>query len=56
MHGFYLNREEKRITFDIIIDFDEEDRDGLYQKVCEEIRAAYPDYQVDIALDLDISD
>jgi hypothetical protein len=56
MHGFYFNEEEKRIQFDIIIDFDAPDRIGLYQHIVQEVQEAYPDYTVNVALDVDLTD
>ena len=44
------------ITFDVIYDFEEKDRPALHQQICEEIREAYPDYDISIAMDVDISD
>ena len=56
MHGFYFNEEEKRIQFDVIIDFDAPDRIGLYNHIVQEVREAYPDYTVNVALDVDLTD
>ena len=56
MHGFYIDGEKKRITFDIIIDFDEKDREGLYNHIMADVREAAPGYEVHIQLDSDISD
>ena len=56
MHGFYFNEEEKRIQFDVIIDFDAPDRIGLYNHIVQEVQEAYPDYTVNVALDVDLTD
>jgi hypothetical protein len=56
MHGFYIDGEKKRITFDIIIDFAEKDIKGLYHHILEDVKEAAPDYEVHIQLDYDISD
>ena len=55
MHGFYVNEEEKRMQFDIIVGFDAKDREGMYRHIVEEIRDLYPDYQVIIVPDSDFS-
>lgn len=55
MHGFYVNEEEKRMQFDIIVGFDAKDREGMYRHIVEEIRSLYPDYQVIIVPDSDFS-
>lgn len=54
MHGFYL--KDKTISFDIIIDFAVNDREGLYQQIYDEIHTKYPDYELHITLDIDVSD
>ena len=56
MHGFYVDAESKRVSFDVIIDFAAKDREGLYQQIVEEVQALYPDYAFAIALDRDLSD
>ncbi len=56
MHGFYVDTERKHISFDVIIDFNINDRDDLYNHIAEEIREACPDYTFQITLDRDLSD
>lgn len=56
MHGFYLDPENHSITFDIIIDFKVKDREALYAEIYDEIKQKYPDYQVNITLDIDAGD
>jgi len=56
MHGFYLDYEDKTISFDIIVDFNIKDREKLYEKICDEIKEKYQDYTISITLDIDISD
>ena len=56
MHGFYLDEKEKIISFDIIIDFNAENREMIYQKIHDEIHARYKEHTVNITLDVDTSD
>ena len=56
MHGFYVNKEEKTISFDIIIDFKVKNREQIYSKIYDEIKEKYGDYAINITLDIDISD
>ena len=56
MHGFYLDEEDKSISFDIIIDFKIKDREEVYKKIYEEVQNKYKDYKIEIALDIDVSD
>ena len=56
MHGFYLDEEDKSISFDIIIDFKIKDREEVYKKIYKEVKNKFKDYKIDITLDLDVSD
>ena len=56
MHGFYIDFENKSITFDIIIDFNIKDRGEVYTNILSEVKQAYPDFNIHITLDHDISD
>ena len=56
MHGFYLDREEKTIRFDIVVSFDAKDRRQVYREVCERVQKAYPDYRLQVAMDTDFSE
>ena len=56
MHGFYLDKEEKTIRFDIVVSFDAKDRREVFREVCEKVRQEYPDYTVQAAMDMDFSE
>ena len=56
MHGFFINKKEKNISFDVIVDFSSENRLETHKKIKQEIREAYPDYHVSVTLDQDFSD
>ena len=56
LHGFYVDEEKKRITFDVVVDFDEEDREGLVKHIIKDVKEALPEYDVIVATDSDISD
>ena len=56
MHGFHMDREEKTIRFDIVVSFDAKDRGAVYQKVCEQVREAFPGYGLQVAMDTDFSE
>ena len=55
MHAFYLDRERKLISFDIVVSFDCKDRMEIRNKINEEIAKLYPDYNFVIVLDSDFS-
>ena len=54
MHGFYADMQKKTCSFDIIIDFDIENRTELFTKITETVRSAYPDFVFSITMDIDI--
>ena len=54
LHGFYLDMETREMTFDVVLSFDispEEGQKTLYN----EIHTAFPEYQLTIAPDVDVS-
>jgi len=56
MHGFYLDRDQNTIRFDIVISFDAKDRGAVYREICEKVREAFPDYRLQITMDTDFSE
>ncbi len=56
MHGFYLNDVDKIISFDIIIDFNIKNHENIYKGIYDKIKSEYEEYQINITLDVDISD
>ena len=55
LHGFYLDPETKDMRFDVVFSFDIAPSDGL-KIIYEEIKQAYPEYNINITPDVDISD
>ncbi|MCR5626785.1 MAG: cation transporter, partial [Lachnospiraceae bacterium] len=55
IHGFRADMKEKNIYMDVIISFSCPDRKRLYDHILTEIRYFYPDYTINMALDVDIS-
>lgn len=56
IHGFSLDKESRKVVFDLIIGFGVPDRKALYDEVVDRLRAEYPDYTFCVTLDSDISD
>ncbi|MCR5763831.1 MAG: cation diffusion facilitator family transporter [Treponema sp.] len=56
LHGFYVSEKSKTIRCDIVISFDAPDRRQVQKEVCSEIQKLYPDYQLEIAIDIDFSE
>lgn len=55
MHGFFVDTETKEMTFDVVMSFDVKPREAL-AILYQEVKEAYPDYDVQIAPDIDVSD
>ena len=56
MHGFYIDEKEKEISFDIIIDFKEKNKEEIYKQIYDKVKEKYKNYKIEITLDIDISD
>ena len=54
VHGFYVDTERKDLRFDVVMNFDINPAEGL-KLLYEEIGQAYPEYNIQIAPDVDIS-
>ena len=56
MHGFYMDKEEKSMRFDIVVSFNAGDRRAVYQAVTADVQKAFPDYKVQLSMDTDFSE
>lgn len=56
MHGFYLQKEQKTMRFDIVISFNAKERRAVYNEVLADVQKAFPDYKFQIALDTDFAE
>ena len=55
-HGFYVDKAQKTIRFDVIVSFDAKDRNLVYNEIKEKLQAEYPDYSLEMTLDTDFSE
>ncbi len=55
MHGFYADTERKTMRFDVVISFDIERKEAM-QTLYSEVAALYPDYELMIITDVDVTD
>ena len=56
LHGFYLTKETSSIRFDVVISFDAKSRRETFNEIVADVQKAFPDYQLQIALDTDFSE
>ena len=55
LHGFYVDLQEKTMRFDVVFTFDINAGDGV-EIIKGELYTIYPDYNIQIAADVDITD
>lgn len=56
IHGFYLLKEQKCMRFDIVISIDAKDRRAVYKEVVANVKKAFPDYELQVAMDTDFAE
>ena len=56
IHGFYVDEELKTISFDILVDFEEQKPEELSNKLIEQLKEKHPNYQYSIVIDKDFTD
>ena len=54
-HGFHIDVDRKKMRFDAVMSFDINAKEGL-ETLYKEVRDAYPEYEVLIVPDVDVSD
>ncbi|MBQ6094861.1 MAG: cation transporter [Lachnospiraceae bacterium] len=55
MHGFYADVENKTIRFDVVISFNVDRKEAL-ETLYADVRALYPEFEIVIAPDIDVTD
>ena len=55
IHGFYVEKKEKRMRFDVVASFDI-DHHEAHKILMNEVMEMYPDYSVTIVIDVDATD
>ena len=56
VHGFYVDKTANNVYFDLVIDFEEENKEQILKEIIEKIKLKYPKYNYNVILDSDISD
>ena len=54
VHGFSVDEETKQIVFDVIVDYDRADRKAIFEHISHEAAEMYPDYKLQLVMDIDI--
>ena len=53
IHGFYYDREESSVRFDVVISFSAPSRSEVFRKVREGLEERYPEMHFSLAMDMD---
>ncbi|MBQ6463783.1 MAG: cation transporter [Pseudobutyrivibrio sp.] len=56
IHGFYFDEANQTVSFDLVISFDAANRRELFSTIVDAISKAYPQYNFNINMDIDLSD
>ena len=56
MHGFYCDQEQKTISFDVIVDFEDKNSSALIEEIKGNLSKQFPDYHFFVVEDKDFSD
>lgn len=56
MHGFYMDKVDKEIKFDIVTGFDFKDTRTLRHEIRDKVRELYPDYAIRVVTKKDFAD
>lgn len=55
LHGFYVNTETKEMRFDVVLSFEINHTEGV-EIIHNQVLAEYPEYDIQIAADVDVAD
>ena len=56
MHGFYLLKDRKAMRFDLVISFNAGDRRAVFGEAVADVQKAFPDYELQAAMDTDFAE
>ncbi|MGG7072889.1 hypothetical protein U5B43_01345 [Campylobacter sp. 9BO] len=55
IHAFFINLKQKRIRFDVVVDYKERDLAWLRAQIEQRVEQNYPDFEVFIVIDREFS-
>jgi len=56
VHGFYVDKSKSNVYFDLIIDFEEENKEKVRDEIVHKLKEKYSNYNFNVILDSDITD
>ena len=55
LHGFYVDKSEKTIRFDVVISLDADDRLKIFDEVVKDVESKFPEYEIEAFPDVDFT-
>ena len=56
IHGFYVDKNKSNVYFDVIIDFEAENKEHIRDEIVNKLKEKYPKYNYNVIIDSDITD
>lgn len=56
VHGFYVDEENSNVFFDLVVDFNEKNKEHIKNEIVKKIKEKYKKYNYNVILDPDITD
>ena len=56
IHGFYVDKSKNNVYFDMILDFQEENKEQILKEIVKKLKVKYSNYNFNVILDSDITD
>ena len=56
MHGFYIDFDEKKIRFDLVVSFDAPSRQEVFNDAYNAVKKEFPEYEIQAIMDTDFSE
>ena len=56
IHGFFVDKRNSNVFFDLVIDFNEKDKEYIKNEVIKKLKEKYGEYNYNVIIDSDISD
>ena len=54
IHAFYADKENKKLRFDVVLDYELENRRERFEEIKNDVCELLPDWDVNISLDIDV--
>ena len=56
MHGFYIDEENRNVSFDMIFDYNVKETEMIKNNIIEELKKDFPDFSYNVVIDSNYSE